>query len=358
MSSTSSATTGERTTGNVTLKQIARDLGVSHQLVSYALNDTGTVGEEMRQRIKETAERMGYRRNGSAMAMKSGRFGNVALLLSTDGERSHLPQELWEGIHDELAAHDLHLTLARLPEQKLSDAETVPKILREWMCDGLLIDFTHRIPASLLELVERHQLPAVWLNFKHPTDCVYADDFEAGRRAGEHLLELGHTRIAYLSVAFSDGQDKHYSETDRREGVASAARAAGAQLTTLPAPTSGETALAAIAELLQSAARPSAIIGYGKEELALVMLLAAQIGLQVPRDLSLLIFGEKSAPPFAFREVSQMVLPQEEVGREAVRLLLRKLDNPSFSAPPCAVPFDFAPGELCAPPLKTRRKTS
>ncbi len=45
---------------------------------------------------------------------------------------------MWDGIHDELAAHNLHLTMTRLPDERLTDEGVVPKLLREWMADGLL----------------------------------------------------------------------------------------------------------------------------------------------------------------------------------------------------------------------------
>lgn len=349
MNTTLSPAMGNRK-GNVTLKQIASDLGVSHQLVSYALNDTGTVGEDTRKRIKAAAERMGYRRNGSAMSMKSGRFGNVALLLSTDAERSRLPSQLWEGIHDELAAQGLHLTMARLADDKLQEAATVPKILREWMCDGLLIDLTHSIPASLLKIIGSHRVPAVWINSKQQADSVYPDDFEAGKRAAEFLLSLGHQRIAYMKIG-APPQAAHYSESDRPAGVAAALESAGLPpILRLEATPSTSLNSAVLLAVLQNTSRPTAMICYGPAELAMVIMCAAQLGLQVPHDVSVLIFGEKTAPLFGDRAVSQMVLPHEEVGHEAVKMLLRKIEEPQSPAPSLAVPFEFVEGDFCAPP--------
>ncbi len=72
----------------------------------------------------------------------------------------------------------------------------------------------------------------------------------------------------------------------------------------------------------------------------------------MPRDLSVLIFGEAQSATFGERAVSQMIVPQAQVGREAVKLLLRKIERTEYSAPPVAVPFALSEGELCASPEK------
>lgn len=338
------------------MSDVAKQAGVSRPTVSHVLNgrtENTFVSDKTRDRVLQAASSIGYKPNGSALAMKSGKFGNVALLLSTDTQRSGLPPQLWEGIHDELAARDLHLTIARLPDEKLHDAAVIPKILREWMCDGLLIDLTHCIPPALLQLIHSHQMPAVWINSKQEADSVYPDDFEAGRQAAEYLMELGHRRIAYLKAGAPPKGAAHYSESDRLAGVVAAIKTEGLQPMLLPAQGQAKAVTSQeLLALLQSEERPTTIIGYGTDELTLVMLCAAQAGLQVPRDLSVLIFGEAQSATFGERAVSQMIVPQAQVGREAVKLLLRKIERTEYSAPPVAVPFALSEGELCASPEK------
>jgi len=130
-----------------TLKVIAEAAGVSIPVVSQVLNSKGQrFRPETRRRVRQAAERLGYRPNNSARAMATGRLGCAALVLSTQGYRSTLPAELLRGIDEELARHNMHLTIARLPDEKLTREGYVPKILREWLSDGLLINYTSDIP--------------------------------------------------------------------------------------------------------------------------------------------------------------------------------------------------------------------
>ena len=67
----------------------------------------------------------------------------------------------------------------------------MPRLLTEACSDGLLIDYTHAIPPALLALIERHRIPAVWINSRQPLDCVRPDDEAAGYDATRRLLERG-----------------------------------------------------------------------------------------------------------------------------------------------------------------------
>jgi DNA-binding LacI/PurR family transcriptional regulator len=74
----------------------------------------------------------------------------------------------------------------------------------------------------MIELIQRYQIPSVWLNAKLESDCVYPDDFEAAGQACKYLLQMGHRRIAYVDYMSSG----HYSTADRRNGYLRAMRSA------------------------------------------------------------------------------------------------------------------------------------
>src|SRR4028118_814127 len=199
---------------SATQQQIAEALGVSRQAVSFALSGGGTLSQETRAQIIKAATEMGYRPNHSARAMRSGRFDYIALLLSTQTNRTYLPGELFRGILEELALHDLHLNVTRLPDEKLSDQSFVPKIMRELMVDGLLIDYIFNVPEHLIKMIEQHQIPSIWINSQRENDCVYPDDYQGAYKATRHLLGLGHRCIAYVQHP----HNMHYSARERRRG--------------------------------------------------------------------------------------------------------------------------------------------
>ena len=338
----------------VTQKQIARELGVTQQAVSYALTGGGTLSLGMRERIITAATEFGYRPNGVARAMKSGRFGSVALLMGKGENSSTLPDQLWSGIHNELALHNLHLVMARLPDDALSDTAALPKILREMSVDGVLLDYTHQIPPRLRESLEASQLPAVWLNTKRPFDCVHPDDFGAGVTLLEYLSGLGHRRIAYVDVAANPHDPHvHYSVADRRAGVQQAAKRVGIAIETLSL---GENTVAEQLRMMRALwERPqpvTAVIGYSEDAFEMVCRAAWESGRRVPDDVSVAVFADFRAKRLFGFDLTYMKVPQELEGREAVRLLLKKISGDRSPAPPRLVPFNLLTGQTVVAPQK------
>src|SRR5689334_6241280 len=182
---------------------------------------------------------MGYKPNSSARAMRNGRIDCAALVLSRSHPQvlSHIPVGLLDGLDDELAHHNMHLTVSRLTDEQLSRDDFLPKVLREYMADGMIVNYTHEIPPRMLELIHAHHTPAVWVNAKLKSDCVHPDDLAAADAATRALIEQGHRRIAMLHLiepgvferlSFEQARPRfHYSVADRAEGYARAMHAAG-----------------------------------------------------------------------------------------------------------------------------------
>lgn len=340
----------------ITLRDIASRAQVHETTVSKVLNGKhrqGRISPECVQRVQRVARQMGYRVNVAARATVSGKFNNIVLLQGAGYWSSNLPGAVLGGLHDALAERGLHLTLAKISDDKLTDARYVPRILQQWMCDGLLINYHAAIPPRLIELVHACALPNVWLNCKLEDDCVHPDDADAGRRATRHLLALGHRRIAYLDFGYRAAEAAgtlHYSKLDRMAGYEQAMGAAGLTpriITDAQAP-EGER-LRFFQSLLGDPDRPTALITYADDMAQLARLAAARLGLCSPTDLSLITFG---GPDYSTPElrVGRMQVPEGEVARAAVAMLMEKLRDPARSLERRAVPFNEDFGYTVAPP--------
>lgn len=330
----------------VTMEQIAKRLGVSSVAVSYALGNKPGVGEDTRQKIVEAARKMGYRANMAARSTRTGRFGAVAMLISTEPNRSTLPDLLMRGVLEGLNALDLQLMITMLPDEKLSNDGFIPRILRHSMSDGLLINYTDNIPQKMIELIHDHHVPSVWMNAKLESDAVYPDDVQAGRIAAEHLLELGHRQIAFAEYSRSG----HYSVDDRYAGYAGAMQAAG--LPTQRLGTTGVPASERVAYSRQWLARPdrpTAIIAYGGGTSDPICHAALSLGLRLPTDLSIVHFGGRWISRFANLRFTTAIVPEEAVGREAVAMLNRKIAQPRRSQKPHVIPFVLELGDTVSP---------
>jgi LacI family transcriptional regulator len=330
---------------------IARELNVSQRTVSLCLAGSNRVAARTRERVLEAARRLGYQPNRSARAMRSGRFNAVALLQSVSNQYSDLPGKLLGGIQDYLMRREMHLVIASVPDAKLADEDFLPTVLREWSVDGFLVNYCYGFSPRIAEVVGESRLPSVWLNVKRPHDCVYPDDIGGAHAATRRLLSLGHTRIAFYSAR---PFEEHYSVGDRFEGYVRAMREAGRQPRKLYLHerdwTQPEAGLQYVRSFLEPDDRPTAVLTYESFEAMRVLMLAWKLGLEVPRDLSIVTFH-----PDHLREagypVATMIVPEPQVAQVALDTLTQRIESRDAFLPPQAIPYgEMVNGTVGPPP--------
>lgn len=327
-----------------TLKEIAERAGVGVSTVSEVLNgrykETRRSTAKHAARIRAIAKELKYRPNSAAKAVHKGCFDCVAILQDDQFGRSHLPQQLLNGIHDALARQGKHVTFWRVSDDLVTDCQRLPKFLREMLVDGLLVNINTLVPPRMVELLSEYELPTVWMNSRQPGDCVRPDDYGAGRDLTEHLLSLGHGDIAYADFAFAT-VTRHYSKDDRYAGYAAAMTAAGRQprLLATPQVSSGAEHLAWLRHWLATEGPASAYIGYNQQDLE-VLWLAGQIPGE--RGPAFGVFADASWRSFPLHV---MLLPEYESGQAAVEMLLAKLADPTRRFPELSLPFKLVPAD-------------
>jgi LacI family transcriptional regulator len=343
---------------SVSIEDIATRARVSRMTVSNILsgrlNPTRAAAVRRAERIRKIAAELGYRPNAAARAINSGRFNAISLLLSTARGRSSLFGGMLAALQDTLEANDTQLVLSRVPDEKLIDEQRLPRFLRETCVDGVLINYTDRIPERMGQIIERHRMPAVWINSVHEHDCVYIDDQHAGYHLTRHLLELGHRRIAFSDYAHGPAFDSpHYSVVARKAGYARAMAEAG-----LPprwiAPAEGvrlwyPQRVPHAMEVLAADDRPTAIVCYGQNDAVPHIYAAARLGLRVPQDLSVASFDEQPLELLGLR-VTSMVLPEQAMGAAAGEMILHRVSEPGQSLPARVLQMTYEAGESTAPP--------
>lgn len=341
-----------------TAKDVALLAGVKQPTVSLALNGakSGTrISEATRQRIIQAAAELGYRPNSSARAMKSGRFGSVAVLTSINPARGHVQTPMLNGIHDELAANGQHLMLMKAPDESLTDECVMPRLLQEWTVDGLLVGLNQEVddeaapPPRMVEIIERYHIPSIWLNVVRQSDCVRPDDEQGGYDATRYMLELGHRRIAYVGPPRRERHTNHYSQQHRREGYERAMREAGlvpqALLHDIDA--RRQLQLEVAHSWLAEPSRPTAMIFYTGVGAVMALQAAQMLGLRVPEELSLVAMDDMPAQhPLAV--IDTFEIPFWQLGHLAVQQLLQKIQKPDEFLPPRTLPLTLVRGETCA----------
>lgn len=321
------------------------------------MSGTGPVNEATRRRVLEAARKLGYQPNAAAASFNSGTFGCVALLTGMEVTRSLTPAMTLRAIDSALAELGMHLTLAQVTDEKLSDERFVPKILKSWMADGLLITYNARVPATMRRLIDENRLPSVWLNSDQPTDCVRPDDQQAGQLATEVLLHNGHRRIVFLEP----GSERrggvvtprrwHYSVAERFAGYRDAMTNAGLtpQTVTVEINQDSTEHLVQIGELLANRGQPdapTAFVVYNQALLGSIAMVASQIGCHIPEDLSLITFVNEFRPAGSL-PADAIQLPDTELGQVAVEMLIEKIRTQRGPSQPRLLAVKYVPGLTC-----------
>ena len=341
------------------LKSIAEKTRLSVRTVAYILNTdrASLFRAETRDRVEKAAAEVGYRPNSAAQAMRKGRFDAIGLVQAAEPSSGGMSSWTIMGIEAELHRHDHKLVMSTVSDDRLTGDGKLPRLLREWSVDGLLVNYTHSQPGDVHAALTANRVPAVWVNSKFKTDCVYPDDYEAAYRATQRLLELGHKRIAFHTCV----ENKHYSMSDRRAGCDDAMSSAGLRLIRLPVirPHSHDDRLEAARRILGVPNRATAIVSYGgASEILPVYEAARELGLSVPRDLSLVGFADGKIDEIG-RTIASMRIPTYEVGEIAAGMLLAKIrSGDATPLPGRAVKFLFEEGDSIGPPLQSLLSTA
>ncbi len=335
---------------SITQKQIADHVGVDRTAVSRALAGKGRelgLSDACIRSIRQTARELGYRPNRFAQGMRRGAFGAYGLVNSTISSAATIAEGTFFAIQRGILSRDLHLIVGQLPDEQLTDKDALPRLLREWAVDGLLISYTAKAPQQMIKILQERHMPAIWINSKLDRDCVYPNDYEGGCMAAKTLIDAGHRRLGWLETVST----KHYSLADRREGFFQTARAAGLQPQTLPGLDlpEGANRIEALAEVFRGADRPTGVSGYCSKCIQ-SMLLAARGICRIPEQLSVVGIDQSPVAPYCEPPVTQIGAWAYRVGERAMELLEQRIAAPDQPLPPEPVPCRFKAGATVAPP--------
>ena len=268
------------------------------------------------------------------------------MITSTTSHRSVWDPALFDGLEYRLGRAGHHLTLACLGDDDLRGDGSLAKLMRERMADGLILNYVYEIPAELEQAIAGHGLGAVWVNRRLPSACAHPDDLAAGRQATEALLALGHRRIAYLS----SHPTPHYSDADRAAGYAAAMRAAGLTpqlLQSQDPPHQRDEWMRRVRSLLSGSARPTALVAYGSFAANPVLLVARDLGLSVPGNLSLVTFDGHIADDSGVA-LTTWIVPVRAMGEAVADLALAAVAGQA--TPARAIPFTDVVGVTSTSP--------
>ncbi len=313
---------------NVTLTEVARQAGVHPGTASRALNEAtqSLVKPETVERVNSVAARLGYKPDYLARSLKTRRTLSVGVIFP-DINNPLFPPML-RGLEDRLAQHDYLALLANTENDDKRERRIVEQMTTRQV-DALVLATARRDSPHLAALANQGT-PIVLFNRiaeNHAFSSVSVDDGAGSRLAVEHLIGLGHSRIAHVAgpQSFSTGLRRY------RGYVASTSLSRAKPDRSLVAFATSFTIAEGVRcarKLLSLGEPPSAIVA-GNDMLALGCYSAIEEeGLSCPEDVSVVGFNDM---PFMDRidpPLTTIRIPQYEMGLHAADLVLERIRQP------------------------------
>jgi len=322
---------------SVTVADVARRAGVSKATAARVLGGYGTVSDRVREAVTAAADYLDYRPNELARSMTTGRSGAIGVVVG-DIENPFFSLAM-RGITDVARRAGFAVILINSGEDVLIEKAAIRTLLARRV-DGLIVSPAKETDVGHLHEVVRSGLPLALLDRGSDTldvDTVIADDRHAAENITRRLIALGHRRIAYLTACdtpdhrFRSAKDIATGSVRRRiEGYLEACREAG--LTGMGdwvkiGATTPEKTHRIVTEMLQSSRWPTAIIASDSTIALEVFKVHAQLGFNIPDDVSLVSFHDADWTSVTTPPVTVVRQPVYDLGATAAQMLVERLNG-------------------------------
>lgn len=320
------------------MSDIASHAGVSPSTVSFVLNDrheTLRISEKTRLKVLQAAEELGYRSNQWARAMRTGNSRMLGLLGGKTSEEQ--VGRMQEGVVEAADAQGYTLKILRLDAFGDSAQQVIRRSSELRLMGMIALHLPDAVLAELHVEAQKFNTPLVLMDARcaQPDIPQVVSDDESGIALGvDHLVTLGHKRIAFLTAgsAFALGTLRNgaFKATMAKHGLAVPAgyiKDASFRFR--------EPVVEAARELLSlpKESRPTAIFCSGDLMALATLQAASELGIAVPRELSVMGFGNLTAAEYATPQLTTVEQPFAQMGHTAVEVLLDIIGERSGEQP-------------------------
>jgi LacI family transcriptional regulator len=309
-----------------TLSQIAKKLGVSTATVSLAMGENNRVSDKMRARIMAEMKEVGYVYQRSAAGLRTSKTNTIGIIINN----VHDPffSALLGSIEQELAKNGYTAFLCNTNEDETRQNDFIRK-MAEYNADGIILSPAIGTSSQKFDEILEISPPVVFVSriLKHiEVDGVSNNDVQSARLATQHLIELGHRRIAFVGGTqdLSPFQSLQigYLETLKRMGIDPDPSLI---LTGRPRRNIG---FEAATQLLNMENRPTAAFGYNSIVTMGLKAGLEKLGMSIGKDFSLI--GNEDTNECRMTNPSLSVISHDldKMGKQVAETLLKRIANP------------------------------
>lgn len=309
-----------------TLADIALELDLSQVAVSKALRDHPDISADTKELVKRTAIKLGYVPNYMARNLSSKRSQTIGLVVPKVAH--HFFAEIIESIYDRAYANGYEVIMTVSQENAENELKHIQTLLA-MRVDGLLISVTEQTrDLKIFEMIKKRGVPLVFFDrvFDHlGFSCVSTDDELGAYEAITYLVKAGFRNIAHLGGYTSTNIGKY-----RMDGYLKAIKK---NKLTIPSEWIIEGGFDEVSgyrgfqKLFKSERLPEVIFAVTYPVALGVLTAANELGINIPDDIDMICFGGSNYNRFIKPSLSFIQQPVQEIGKQAVDLLIEEINN-------------------------------
>lgn len=340
----------------VTIKDVAKIANVAPSTVSRVIANSPRISEKTKKRVREVMEELGYHPNFIARSLASHSTRAIGLVMPSSSDavfqNPFFPTVLTglsEGAHAKQYA--LHMTTGKTDDEIY---DGVVAMVQGGRVDGVVLLYS-KVEDRVISYLKKRDFPffVIGKPFKDDENINYVDNdnFKAGKEVTEHLIQLGHDRIAFIG-----GNLDLVVTVERIEGYEKALRNSGIKLVDEYIindeflQESGQDAV----EVLLSLDQPPSALVVADDLMALgVLNKLDEMGIEVPKDISIVSFNNVLIAEMARPPLTSVDINIFDLGFQAAKNLIQRIENPEEPIKRIIVPFNIVTRYSCDRPKES-----
>ena len=326
----------------VTIKDIARALGISKSTVSRALSaDSRNVSAETIRKVAEAAERMGYTKNEMAVNLRNRRTKTIGIVVPEAVTSFYL--QFMATVQRILQPYGYRIILTLSDEDFMTERSNF-EIFEHYRVDGILISSCHhRANLEFYDSYVRRCTPIVFFDRtveKLACSSVRSDDYHSAFFLVEHLVYRGYRRILHLA-----GPDSIRNSADRLRAYRDVLKKHGIDYDPALVVTAGvdeKDGAEAMSRILDSGVACNAVFCFTELQALGAKRVLQERDIHIPGDMAIACMSGTKLATLVYPAITAVGQPLDRMAEEAVRLLLAKIENPQAPSENVVLPADMA----------------
>ncbi len=337
-----------------TIIDVAKLAGVSTATVSRVINDTGKVRPVTRKKVMKVVNELNFSPNVSAQVLQS-KQSKIIGMVFPDASSIYF-SEIIRGICNYVNQFGFQIIIGSAHDEE-EELKTASRFLNGRTVDGLVMMAPSLTNEELFNLPINHNTPIVFISVppvKAGTTSVVLDNFNSAVKITQHLIKLGHRRIAFIQGSPHNYDSKRryagYLNALENEGIPKSLKLeAGGNFTE-------DSGYKACQQLLKTEPRPTAIFA-ANDAMAIGAIEAVRdSGLKVPDDIAIVGFDDISTSQYITPALTTVRVPLYKMGQLVGKTLLQKINSDSTEqlsvAERIVIPLEIIIRESCGVKLK------